>query len=149
VTETSVNDNGGRRLIPARLSAFGAQPTRALMTVVELSPAARLGRGAMALGACWGLAAVAVFLPILHLILVPTLVGGGMVAAIVLGRQHRRVTDVRGTCPRCLTEQQFEASGRVRRVLLIACPRCHTNVTLLVGEEAAGEAVAIATGTRT
>ena len=135
--------------MPARLSAFGAEPSRALMTVVELSPLARLGRGAMGLAACWGAAAVAVFLPILHLILVPTLVTGGIVAAIVLGRQAQRVTDVRGACPRCLTAQQFEAGGRVRRARIIACPHCHTNVTLLVGEGAAGTAAPIEGGRRT
>jgi len=144
-----VSENGGRRIFPARLSAFGAAPTRALMTVEELSPPARFGRAAKALGACWGVAAIAVFLPILHLILVPTLVGGGIVAAIVLGRQTQRVTDVRGACPRCLTEQQFEASGRLRRARIIACPRCHVNVTLLVGDGAAGEAAPIEAGRRT
>ena len=130
---------GGRRLVEARLSAFGAAPTRVLMTVEDLSPLARLRRGALALAVCWGAAAVAVFLPILHLVLVPTLVSGGIVAAIALGRQAQRVTDVRGTCPRCLTEQQFEASGRLRRARIIACPRCHTNVTLRVGDGIAGE----------
>ena len=143
MTRDMVSENGDRRLVPAQLSAFGAVPTRALVTVAELSALARLGRGAMGLVACWGAAAVAVFLPILHLILVPTLVGGGIVAAIVLGREAQRVIDVRGTCPRCLTEQQFEANGRVRRVRLIACPRCHTNVTLRVGERAGDEAALI------
>jgi len=142
-----MNDrNRDRTVIPAQLRAFGAQPTRAVMTVAELTPASRLGRAAAGLAACWSLALVAVFLPILHLVLVPTLVVGGIVAAITLGRQARRVTDLRGPCPRCATEQRFEASGRLRPTRLTTCPKCHTNVTLVVGDGAASETTPVEVG---
>jgi hypothetical protein len=118
------------------------------MTVVELSPTARLLRAARGLAAGWGLAAIAVFLPILHFVLVPTLVVGGIVAAIALGRQSRRIADLRGPCPRCGAEQHFEAAGRVRRTRLIACPACHTNLTLVVAAGAVPAATPVETGGR-
>jgi hypothetical protein len=140
-------EEGRTRVVPARLTAFGAPSTRALVTVADVSPGARLRRGVMGLAACWGGAAVAVFLPILHFVLVPGLLGAGIAAAIVLGRQAQRVTDVRGTCPRCLAEERFQVGGRVRPTRLTACPRCHGNVTLLLDDGAAGEA-AMGVGTR-
>jgi len=140
-----VNDNNGvQKLVPVRLSAFGAPPTQALMTVAELSPAARFGRGVRGLATGWGAAVVAVFLPILHLVLVPTFAVGGVVAAVVLGRQSRRVMELHGRCPRCLTEQDFEASGRLRRTRLVTCSHCHTNVTLFAGAAPPAEPAPIA-----
>jgi hypothetical protein len=129
------SENGHRTVVPARLTAFGASPTPARVTVLDVPAAGRLRRGVAGLAACWGAAAVAVFLPILHFVLVPTLVVGGIVAAVVLGRQARRVIGVRGTCPRCHTESEFQAGGALQAERLIDCPRCHTNVTLVVGEE--------------
>jgi len=134
------NDGSARRLVPVRLSAFGALPTQALMTVAELSPATRLGRGVKALAVGWGAAVAAVFLPILHLVLVPSFAVGGVIAAIVFGKQSRRVTRLRGQCPRCLTEEDFEASGKVRRSRIVTCPHCHTNVTLLAGDATSAKA---------
>jgi hypothetical protein len=126
--------------VPGQLTAFGAEPTRAMVTVADMSPTARARRGAIALGACWTAAAAAVFLPILHFVLVPGLLGAGVAAAIVVGRQARRVTDIRGACPRCLTEQAFEAGGRVRPTRGTTCPGCHANVILVLGVGAADEA---------
>jgi len=131
------------RVIPARLGAFGAETTPAVIAVTDLSPSARFARSVTALGVCWGAAAVAVVLPILHLVLVPSWLVGGVVAAVVLGRQAQRVMGVRGTCPRCRTEQELEAGGRIRRERIIVCPGCHTNVTLLVGENTVAEAARV------
>jgi hypothetical protein len=137
--EDSTRGAGDARVVPAHLTAFGAPPTPALITVVDLPGAARLRRAAAGLAACWGAAAVAVFLPILHFVLVPGLTVGGIVAAIVLGRQAQRVTEVRGRCPRCSSEERFEAGGRMQPTRRVDCPRCHTNVTLVAGEPGAGD----------
>jgi endogenous inhibitor of DNA gyrase (YacG/DUF329 family) len=135
-------DRERKTILAARLSAFGAPPTPAIVTTEEVSPGARVRRAMTGLAACWLAAGVAVFLPVLHLVLVPTLVVGGIAAAVVLGRQARRVLDVQGTCPRCLKEVAFEAGGHLRPTRLVNCPRCHTNVTLAVGATAADAATA-------
>jgi transposase-like protein len=88
----------------------------------------------MGLALCWGIAAVAVFLPILHLVLVPSFVVAGIAVAVALGRQTERVVGIRGPCPRCGSTEQFEAGGKLRRERIVACPRCHTNLTLVVTE---------------
>jgi hypothetical protein len=65
------------------LTIFGAAPTRATITVLPLSIGRRLARALGALLACWAAAAVAVFIPVAHFILVPGLAIGGLVWAAV------------------------------------------------------------------
>jgi len=131
--------DGDTRTVQACLTVFGARPTPATVEVVDLSSLARLRRSVAGLAACWGGAGVAVFFPVLHLVLVPGLLVTGVVLAVLLGRQSRKVVSVRGVCPRCLSEQAYDTSGRVQRAQLITCPACHTNLTLTTGQtEAAG-----------
>src|SRR5262249_5697791 len=140
-----VNDNNGvQKLVPVRLSAFGAPPTQALMTVAELSPAARFGRGVRGLATGWGAAVVAVFLPILHLVLVPTFAVGGVVAAVVLGRDPGRGVALPGGGPRARPGRACAAGGGLRRTRLVPCSHCHTNVTLFGGAAPPAEPAPIA-----
>jgi hypothetical protein len=119
-------------VVSAWLTAFGAERTQARVTLTELSPPARLRRSVGGLLGFWGAAMVAVFFPVIHLILVPTLLVSGVVVAVLLGRQSRKVASVHGICPRCRTEQEFVASGRVQHEQMVDCPGCHANVTLIL-----------------
>jgi hypothetical protein len=74
-----MNANGDISMVSAWLTAFGDERTQAQVTMVELSPLARFGPGAAGLAGLWGAAAAAVFFPVVHLILVPTLLVGGVV----------------------------------------------------------------------
>lgn len=125
-------EEGGRSVVAARLEVFGAEPTQARMVVTELGPSARLKRSLGALAVGWGAAGVSVFFPVVHFVLVPSFFLGGIATAVTLGRQANRVTSVSGTCPRCLTPETFDASGKVRRERLVTCPNCHANLTLRV-----------------
>ena len=93
------------------LMAFGARPTRARIVLTGLSPAARLMRGLVALLVFWGGGVLALFVPVAHVVLVPSLLVIGVVAALRRARQTRKVVAVYGVCPRCLAEQQFAVSG--------------------------------------
>ena len=125
-----VADDGHGRCVPVRLSAFGAEPTQASMIVTTLPPRARIRRGVIGLAACWSAAVLALFVPFLWRMLVPALLVDGIMIAMVCGWWRSRVPRVLGTCPRCLTNQQFEVIGRVQPSQILCCPHCHTIVTV-------------------
>jgi hypothetical protein len=116
--------------IPATLTAFGASPAQATATVLSQAPGERVARTAAALGACWGLAIVSLFIPVAHFILVPTFVIAGIAVAVLRMREDTRLLGVRGTCPRCGQEQHFEVGGRFAPSRSLDCPTCHNTLTL-------------------
>ena len=66
--------------VPASLSAFGASPPPAWVSVYTPTPGQRLTRAARVLVTFWAVAAGCVFLPVLHFVLVPTFA--------VIGHRH-------------------------------------------------------------
>jgi hypothetical protein len=116
--------------VPAVLTAFGAPPTHVTATVVQQNPGRRATRALAGLGAFWATAAAAVFIPVAHFVLVPTFLAAGVVTAAPRLREDRRLTGVRGACPRCGVEQSFEAHGRFVRERTIDCPSCHHHLVL-------------------
>ena len=116
--------------IPATLTAFGAAPAPATATVLSQPPGERLARTAAALGVCWGLALVSLFIPLAHFILVPTFFIAGIAVAGARAREVTRLLGVHGVCPRCGQAQDFEAGGRFTPSRSLDCPKCHTTLTL-------------------
>ena len=123
--------------IPATLTAFGASPVPVTATVLSQAPGERMARTAAALGACWGLALVSLFIPVEHFILVPTFFIAGIAVAVVRMREDTRLLGVRGTCPRCGQAQDFEVGGRFTPSRSLDCPRCHNTLTLTADPSAA------------
>ncbi len=121
---------GDTQAVRVRLTAFGAPPTTATAIVLRQGAARRLRRALGALALCWVPAALAVFIPVGHFVLVPTLLVGGLVLAAMRLREDRRLLGARGACPRCGAEQDFPAAGRFRPERSVDCPRCHTRLTL-------------------
>ncbi|MBI1947315.1 MAG: hypothetical protein HYS27_16595 [Deltaproteobacteria bacterium] len=112
------------------LSLPNCADTSATATVVERSLAARLVRAGVALVSLWGAAAVCVFVPLLHFVLVPALfVLGPVVAALRLFERVSLVA-VRGACPRCAVERVFHASGRFRDGRTLHCDGCGNDLAL-------------------
>jgi hypothetical protein len=124
--------------IPATLTAFGAPPAPATATILSQAPGERLARTAAALGACWGLALVSVFIPVAHFVLVPTFFVAGIAVAVARAREATRLLAVRGACPRCAREQEFPAGGRLTPGRTLDCPACHNTLTLTADPAAAG-----------
>jgi hypothetical protein len=113
------------------LTAFGTLPTRARATVVVQGTGRRVARALAGLGACWALALVSVFIPVAHFVLVPTFTVAGVVVTGLRLREDRRLVRVSGTCPRCGTEQEFEAGGRFEDDRTLDCPHCHQLLRLV------------------
>ena len=112
------------RDVPVQLHIFGMPPAPGTVRVREHDHAERVTRAARAAGICLILAAVSVFVPIAHFVLVP----GFLIAAPIfaLGRLRGRASLValRGTCPRCREERDFEARGAFRPGIRVSCPMC-------------------------
>lgn len=113
-----------------RVEIFGAQATQGVATVLSRSFGSRVRRAALALGATWLLAFPAIFLPVLHFVLVPGLIIGGMVLGAVRLREDRTLARLRGTCPRCRMALDLTPGGRFRLPRSAQCLRCKNQLTL-------------------
>jgi hypothetical protein len=112
------------------LEGFGAAPAEARAEVAVLTPSERLKRAAIVFGAFIAVALIALPIPLVHFVVVPT----GLLLAVVLGLL--RLSDgeifrgVEGRCPYCGTEQQFALFGRYRLPRTVDCAHCHRRLTL-------------------
>ena len=117
--------------VPISLTAFGYEPRPATAIVLEQSTAERVGRAFAGLAMFWALALGGLFIPVAHFILVPTFVTAGIILAVKRSREERRLTQVRGACPRCGKAQAFKAGGRFASGRSFDCPACHGMLTVL------------------
>lgn len=116
--------------VPATLSAFGAPPGEAVVSVQHRSLGARVGRAALALGVAWILAFPAIFFPVVHFVLVPGLVVGGVVLAGFRLTEAQTLARVRGVCPRCHATLDLAPGGRFRLPRVVQCGGCRNELTL-------------------
>ena len=116
--------------LPATLSAFGATPVAAVVSVQHRSLAARVGRAGLALGVAWILAFPAIFFPVVHFVLVPGLIVGGVVLAGFRLAEAETLARVRGVCPRCHAALDLTPGGRFRLPRAVQCGRCRNELTL-------------------
>lgn len=65
-------------------------------------------------GPCGTGEAVCLFVPVLHFVLVPSLLLAGVALAVTRLRAHRSLVQVEGACPRCNVARTRPASGRFR-----------------------------------
>src|SRR4029453_4784727 len=116
--------------LPASIAVFGGAPTPPTAEVLRQRASEGMTRVLSAVGVCWGLAIAAVFMPVAHFFLVPTLLVTGLVLAVLRGREDVRLLGVHGRCPRCGVEQDFPGSGPFQGEQALDCPRCHNRLTL-------------------
>jgi hypothetical protein len=117
------------------LTAFGFAPRPGTAVVVEQSTGERVARAFAGLGMFWVLALGGLFIPVAHFVLVPTFVTAGIIMAVKRSREDRRLTEVRGPCPRCGAEQTFKAGGRFEAGRSLDCPACHGTFALALPEQ--------------
>lgn len=117
--------------VAASLTAFGYTPRPATALVIEQSPPERFVRTLAGLGMFWGFALVSLFIPVAHLVLVPTFLVGGIIMAVKRAREDRRLLLLRGACPRCGATQELTPGGRFASGRSLDCPKCHGTLTLV------------------
>lgn len=112
------------------LHGFAAGPGFGSATLVAYDRAARWRRALLGLGQWWGVALASVLIPVAHFVLVPSFVLFGIYTFAQRVGTAERATAVRGTCPDCGTEQEFEPAARWRTPQSVTCRHCHRGLTL-------------------
>src|SRR5690242_12893701 len=95
----------------------------------------RLKRAAKAWAGCWGAAIVAVFLPVLHFILVPSLLVGGPLYAMVMMREKVTVLGADGNCPACGAAQHPKLKTGASATMAFRCESCRRALELRLPPE--------------
>ena len=112
------------------LNGFAGQPTRGSCRVVSFDRTARWRRAGAALAKWWGLAALSLFIPVAHAVLVPGFFIFGLYQFVQRVDTKELACDARGTCPDCGVEQALEVASRWRVPQDITCAACHRGLTL-------------------
>lgn len=118
------------REVAATLAYHGHADAPATLRVRDWSKPERTARAVRALATCWGLAVLAVFLPVLHFVLVPSLLVAGPLAALARLNERATVLGAHGACPACGAAQAFALSGAMRESIALRCESCGRAVSL-------------------
>ncbi len=99
------------------------------VTVRSLSRAERIQRGAKVTGIAWGVAILCVFIPILHFVLVPSFLIGGLVLGVMNSMERGQIVSSHLGCPNCSAEVPL-VNESVSWPKQIRCSSC--SVTLAI-----------------
>lgn len=94
----------------------------------------RVRRALLGLAACWGAAIGAVFLPVLHFVLVPSLLLAGPLLAFARLGEKRTVTRIAGPCPACGGAIALRPGGSAAAV--VRCDHCRRAVEWAIPPDA-------------
>ncbi len=122
--------------LSGRLTYIGHPPTVAALSVRRRDKAQRTARALKTLGACWGLAVLAVLVPVLHFVLVPGLLIAGPVMALARLRERVTVLEVSGPCPGCGAPMKLAVNQPVSTRMGLRCEACHRAIDLEPDPEA-------------
>lgn len=123
----------GERL-PAEF-AYHDKVGPATVNVLQHGKPDRLKRAAVAWSGCWGAAIAAVFLPVLHFILVPSLLVGGPLYAMVMMREKVTVLGADGNCPACGAAQHPKLKTGASATMAFRCESCRRALELRLPRE--------------
>jgi hypothetical protein len=112
------------------LTGFGAAATPARVEILTLSPADQIKRAAVIFGAFLLGAAIAIFIPLVHFVLVPAALILGAVFALLRLRQREIFRSAQGRCPFCATEQGFTVMGQFKLPKTLYCSSCKRQLIL-------------------
>lgn len=115
--------------VSVKILGDDGKETRGQVYVRTFPPRERIFRALKFLGLGWGAAVVAVFIPILHFILVPLFLIAGPAIAFWAYGQTSVVLGGQGTCPHCGASLPLERSAD-RWPLDDLCSRCRNRVKI-------------------
>lgn len=118
------------RVQPIILSGYHGAPTPGTVTILQFTREQRLSRGLAALGKWWGLALVALFIPVAHFVLVPSFLLYGAAQCVQRLGTAELATQARGVCPDCGAAQDLELAARWRAPQPVTCTQCHRGLRL-------------------
>ena len=106
------------------IRGYGDGVAEGTAEVIVYDRVARWVRAFQGLGLAWAVAAITVFIPLAHFLLVP---GFGLFGIVVFVKRIRApavATVVKGTCPDCSLEQSFDLGGPWRLPRTLNCTGC-------------------------
>ena len=112
------------------LTGFKGAPTHGSATIRVFTRAGRWRRALTAIAEWWGLALAAVFVPVAHLLLVPSLLLYGGWQFVSRVRTTDLVIRARGRCPDCGTEQKVDLAAQWRVPQPVTCRACQRGLTV-------------------
>ncbi len=113
------------------LSGFGTTSSEAQVTIGRLTAGERLKRAAMGPVVGLGIAVIVLPIPIVHIIVPPLALIGGVVFGVMRGATHEIITAAHGPCPFCGTEQTFGLTGAAYKMPRnLNCRNCHKSFTI-------------------
>jgi hypothetical protein len=112
------------------LTGYQGRPTTGSVTVQTFDRGQRLRRAIAGVGKWWGVALLAVFIPVAHFVLVPSFLGYGVWQFFQRLGTVELATAARGTCPDCGTEQPLELAPRWRAPQAVTCRHCSRGLRL-------------------
>ena len=124
----------GSEQLPAEFVYFD-KVAPAIVSVRQHGRPDRMRRAARAWAGCWGAAIVAVFLPVLHFILVPSLLVGGPLYAMVMMREKVTVLGADGNCPACGAVQHPRPKAGASATMGFRCVSCRRALELRLPRE--------------
>lgn len=116
--------------LPGTLAYFDQPACPATIEVVAYDPRRRVTRAVIVLLQFWGLAALAVLIPVLHFLLVPALFLLGPFLAYRRLHEAATVNRIRGTCPACGKLIDHAAKEPWKPLLRLDCEHCHRRIVL-------------------
>jgi len=116
--------------VPARIEYTGKPASDAQADLIRRSRSERMRRATLAWATCWGLAVAAVFIPLLHFILVPALLLAGPLVGRSRWREKATVLGARGVCPGCGKPQSIDLKQPAGEAMPWRCPECGRPLTL-------------------
>jgi hypothetical protein len=81
---------------------------------------------------CWLAAVAAVFLPLLHFILVPALFLGGPLYALAQFKEHTTLMGATGPCPACGAAIKLTQKRRAVAIVALRCDGCGRPLELAI-----------------
>ena len=121
--------------VPAQLTYPGQVSAAATATLRYRSRADRSATVVRTWALCWLAAVLAVFLPLLHFVLVPARLVGGPLYALSLRHEHATLLRATGPCPACGQPVEFAQPRRAVPAVAIRCDGCGRLLVLALAAE--------------
>ncbi len=118
------------RFVQLPIKGYSDDTGVATARIVSFDRKTRVRKAMIGLAASWGAAALSVFIPVAHFLLVPAFVGFGLYLLFHNLRLRVSAQQVTGTCPDCSAEQEFEVSGNWSPPHRVTCNGCQRSLVL-------------------
>lgn len=114
------------------LKGYSGAPTPGTVAIQRFNREQRVRRALAGLGKWWGVAVLAVFIPVAHFVLVPSFLMYGAWQFFQRLGTVELASDARGTCPDCGTEQPLDLAPRWRAPQPVTCRHCRRGLQLVL-----------------